>query len=758
MIRVAAFLAALSLAISAEAQTSPQLTASAATPPPSSAAVEISSRDPDGRLVIRAQRLSGRLAIDGSLDELAYTNFLPASSFVQFEPRYNEPATEKTELWVFYDDRAIYIAIRCFDSGMDRWSSIDMRRDTPGTAQGETVSVALDTFYDRRNGFSFGVNPDGGISDATITNERDYNRDWNTIWDTRTGRFEGGWTVEMAIPFKSLRYSPGQQTWGINVRRAVKWKNETSYLNPVPQSGQFSAMFGLFRFSSAATLVGLSVPPESRLVEIKPYAISSVRSDRTADVPVSNDVTGNLGLDAKIGLTRGLTADLTYNTDFAQVEDDEQQVNLTRFSLFFPEKREFYLEGQGIFAFGGVTQRRSGNPGEIPMPFFSRRIGIDDDGRAVPILGGGRVTGRAGKYSVGLVNIQTREDRALSEPSTNFSVMRVRRDILRRSNVGAMVINRAEYGRSRRSNQTYGVDGVFSFFQNLNLNSYFAKTQTPELRGEDRSYRAQLEYNADRYGLTLEHMLIGEDFNPEVGYVRRKNARRNMAEVRFSPRPRSSAVVRKYEYSLGIDHYDRATDGMLETRILEAVFGIEFQSSDRFALTLTDNTEGLTEPYEVAENVNVPVDSYRFRNLNARYEFGTQHRLSGDLTYDYGGFFGGSKHSLALSRSRIEPMTNLFVEPGLSLNWVDIPQGRFVATVFNSRVTYTFTPRSFASALVQYNSDQHTLSINARFRWEYRPGSDVFVVYSDGRNTLFRGFPRMENRTFTVKLTRFFRV
>jgi hypothetical protein len=641
---------------------------------------------------------------------------------------------------------------------MAQWSSIDMRRDVPGTAQGETVSVAFDTFHDRRNGFSFGVNPDGGISDATITNERDYNRDWNTIWETRTGRFEGGWTVEMAIPFKSLRYSPGQQTWGINVRRAVKWKNETSYLNPVPQSGQFSALFGLFRFSSAATLTGLNVPPESRLFEIKPYAISSVESDLAADVPLSNDLTGNLGLDSKIGLTRGLTADLTYNTDFAQVEEDEQQVNLTRFSLFFPEKREFFLEGQGIFAFGGVTQRRSGNPGEIPMPFFSRRIGIDDYGNAVPILGGGRVTGRAGKYTIGLVNIQTREERSLGEPSTNFSVMRVRRDILRRSTVGVMVINRAEHGADPRSNQTYGVDGVFSFFQNLNLNTYMAQTKTPGLQGDDRSYRAQLEYNADRYGLTLEHMLIGDAFNPEVGYLRRENVRRNMAEVRFSPRPRSSAVVRKYDYSASIDQYDRATDQLLETRTVEGVFGIEFQTSDRFQLTFTDNTEGLTEPYEVADGVMVPVGRYGFRNLSTRYDLGAQHTLSGDFTYDFGGFFGGTKHSLTFARSRIEPMSNLFVEPGLSLNWVNIPQGTFTAKVFNGRVSYTFTPRSFVSVLMQYNSDEHLLSMNARFRWEYRPGSDLFVVYNDGRNTEFRGYPRMEMRTFTVKITRFFRL
>jgi hypothetical protein len=757
MFRTAAFFAALFFAATAEAQSASEVLPSSAASASTSAA-EMLMRDPNGNLIVRAQRLPERLVIDGRLEESAYSLYRPASGFVQFEPQYNEPATEQTEVFIFYDDHAIYIGFRCFDSGMDQWSSSDMRRDTPGTAQGETVSVAFDTFHDKRNGFSFGVNPSGGISDAVITNERDYNRDWNTIWNTRTGRFDGGWTVEMEIPFKSLRYAAGQQVWGINVRRSVRWKNEISYLTSVPQSGQFSAMFGLFRFSSAATLVGIAAPPESRLVEIKPYAISSLKTDLGADAPFSNDGTANVGFDTKFGVTRGLTADFTYNTDFAQVEEDEQQANLTRFSLFFPEKREFFLEGQGIFAFGGVTQRRSGNPGEIPLPFFSRRIGIDDDGHVVPIVGGGRLTGRAGKYSVGLVNIQTKDDRISSEPSTNFSVVRLKRDILRRSSVGVMFVNRSAYADRLSSNQTFGVDGVFSFFQNLNLNTYFAGTETPGRRGDDTSYRAQFEYNGDRYGLIAEHMLIGRNFNPETGYVRRNDVRRTMGEARFSPRPAKVRFVRRYEYSTTLDQYTRESDGMLETRIIDGTFGMELDSGDRFSLTLSDTTEGLSEPYEVADGVYIPIGRYQFKNLNGRYDFGPQHKLAGDLTYDYGGFFGGTKHSVSLSRSRAELIPNFFVEPAISLNWVEVPQGRFVAKVLTSRMTYTFTPRTFLGALVQYNSDAHALSINARFRWEYRPGSDMFIVYSDGRNTLYRGFPRLETRSITVKLTRFFRL
>ena len=717
----------------------------------------MASRDTEGRLVIRAQPLTERLTIDGRLDEPVYARHQPAGGFLQAEPHYNEPATEQTEIWIFFDDRAVYVGIRCFDSDPQQWSSIDMRRDAMGTL-GETVSVAFDTFNDKRNGFTFGVNPNGGISDSAITNERDSNRDWNTIWETKTARFEGGWTVEMSIPFKSLRYAPGEQIWGINVRRSVRWKNEMSYLNPVPQGGQFSSFFGLYRFSSAATLVGLTAPPESRLFELKPYGISSVKTDLEADAPYSNKTGASFGVDTKVGVTRGLTADLTYNTDFAQVEEDEQQANLTRFSLFFPEKREFFLEGQGIFTFGGATQRRTGNPGEVPIPFFSRRIGINDRGQPVPILGGGRLTGRVGDYSIGMVNIQTRQDDLSGQPSTNFAVLRLRRDILRRSNIGVIAVNRSANGTRLSGNQTYGVDGLFSFFENLNINTYLARTQTPRLRGNDGSYRVQLEYNADRYGIILEDMMVGEHFNPETGYVRRKDIHRNIANFRFSPRPRSSDTVRKYEFSGGVDQFARVSDGLLETRVVDGSFGIEFQNSDRLGVQFLDNLEQLTESFDVFGGVEIPAGRYRFRNMIADYTLGQQYPMSGMVSYEYGGFFAGTKHTLGFTRGRAEPLANLFVEPGVSLNWVDLPQGRFVAKVLTSRVIYTFTPRTSLGALVQYNSNNNTLSVNARLRWEYRPGSDLFVVYNDGRDTFQRGLPKLQSRSFTIKLTRFFRL
>jgi hypothetical protein len=736
-----------------QAQTPTAIGASPLTFAPA-AGVEMGTRDAEGRLVVRAMRLPEKVAFDGQLNERMYADFTPAGGFVQAEPAYGAAATEKTDLWVFFDEQAVYVGMRCWDSDPSQWVGLDMRRDSPGFGMNESVTIAFDTFHDKRNALGFGANPVGALFDTATTNERDNNRDWNAVWDARSARFDGGWSVEMRIPFKALRYDPGEQTWGVNIRRTVKWKNEMSYLSQVPQSQ--NPVAGLQRMSSAATLVGLTSPPESPLLELKPYGITSLKTDRARGI--ANDPDGDLGIDAKYGLTKSLTADFTYNTDFAQVEDDEQQVNLTRFSLFFPEKRDFFLEGQGIFLFGGYTLRRMSNPGDLPLPFFSRRIGLNDAGQAVPIAGGARVTGRAGAYSLGAVNIQTRRDSATGELPTNFSVLRVRRDILRRSNVGVILTNRSANGLLNRSNQTYGVDGAFTFYENLNFSAYLARTQTPGMKGDDGSYRVQLDYNADRYGVLLERLAVGQNFNPESGYARRHDFRRNLGDFRYSIRPRDSRTIRRFDLTGKLDRSTRSSTGLLETRDVEGGFAVELQNSDRLALQVTDSYDRLPESFSVFGQVRIPIGEYRFRNFHAEYLLGTQYRASGLVAYDQGGFYGGTKRTIALSTSKIV-LTDVFtLEPGISLNWVDVPQGAFVAKVVTNRLIYTLTPRTFISGLVQYNSSTNSLSVNARLRWEYRPGSDLFIVYSDGRDTLARGYPALQTRALTVKVTRFFRL
>ena len=420
-------------------------------PPPQPPAVI--SRDAAGRATIRAVRVEG-LTIDGTLNEPLYQEVPPVSGFIQQEPEEGSPATEQTEVWVSFDDDNFYLSVRCWDSAPEsQWIVGDMRRDSFNVSSGEFVGVLLDTFYDRRNGVNFGVNPSGGRVDAQMTDERGMNMDWNPIWELRTGRFEGGWTLEVAFPFKSLRYRPGRaQIWGFNLMRDVRWKNEQSFLVPIPAA---RGQTGIMMASLAATIVGLEVPEHGLSLEVKPYAISDLTSDRNTSPPLSNDLNGDVGLDVKYGVTQSLVADLTVNTDFAQVEADEQQINLTRFSLFFPEKREFFLENQGVFTFGGAGAGPFGGGGDTPVLFYSRRIGLDG-GRAVPIDVGGRLTGRVGAFSVGVLNIQTDDAPASGAPATNFSVVRLKRDLLRRSSIGALFTRRSVSTRGPGSNETFG--------------------------------------------------------------------------------------------------------------------------------------------------------------------------------------------------------------------------------------------------------------------------------------------------------------
>jgi hypothetical protein len=715
------------------------------------------ARDVWGRVTIRAVRVGRPPRVDGALDDPVYQTITPISDFIQQEPDEGAPATEPTRVWVLFDRENLYISARCQDSQPNRIVANDMRRDGRNIGQNDNISVVLDTFYDRRNGYEFLINSIGGMQDNQVTDERDVNRDWNTVWLLRSRRDSEGWTAEIAIPFRSLRYrAGGPQVWGINIRRTVRWKNEFSYLSPVPRT---YGVRGILRLSSAATLVGIEPPSRSLNLEVKPYAVSSLRADRAVDPTFGSDLDGDAGVDAKYGLTRSLTADLTYRTDFAQVEDDDQQVNLTRFSVFFPEKREFFLEGQGIFAFGGVESApRPGNifasASNTPVLFFSRQIGLSG-GRPVPIEGGGRVTGKAGRYSIGLLDIQTDDNPAVAARATNFAVVRLKRDIFRRSYVGVIGTRRSPAVSADGANLALGMDANLSFFESLNILGYYARTRTEGREGEEDSHRARFDYDADLFGLQAERLSVGRNFNPETGFLRRRDFIGNLAQVRVSRRPRSLAAVRKVSLEAGLDYI---TDGRhrLENRQARLTARTDMQSGDSWSLQYERNFEYLPAPFEISRGVVVPVGSYHFQNLRASYTLGSQRRVAGDLTFARGGFYAGDRTELGY-RGRVEMSARLSIEPGVTLNRVDLPEGRFTGKLLSARTTMTFSPSMFVAALVQYNSANRLLSTNARFRWEYRPGSEVFLVYNDGRDSVPPGFPVLLNRSFTVKLTRLFR-
>ena len=668
-------------------------------------------------------------------------------------------ATEKSEAWVLFDDEHFYISFRCWAANPEaELVANDMRRDSNGVFSGEFVDLIFDTFYDGRNSVNFTVNPIGGRMDGQITDERDYFGDWNPIWDLRTGRFDGGWTFEAAIPFKSLRYKPGRtQVWGINLARHVKnaEKNEISYLVRIP------AGRSIMQTSLAATLVGLEVPEAGPVLDIKPFAIADLTTNRSVTREFSNELGGDVGIDVKYGITQNLVADMTVNTDFAQVEEDEEQVNLTRFSLFFPEKREFFLENQGLFAFGGTSAGAFGfnstfrGDDNTPVLFYSRRIGLQD-GREVPIIAGGRLTGRVGKFSVGVLNVQADSEPVSAAQATNFSVVRVKRDILRRSTIGAIFTGRSVSTHAPGSNQAYGLDGTFAFYDSLTVNTYLAQTQTPELGGDEQSYRAQLDYNGDRYGVQAERLVVGHDFNPEVGFLRRDDFERNLGAFRFSPRLHSVASVRQLFWEGRFD-YITSRAGVLETREAQGRFAVLFDSSDELDVRYTRSYEFLDEPFPISPDVTIPVGGYRFQDARVSFTRGTQRRLSGSAAVQHGSFFGGDKTSVEVTSARLELSPQLSVEPGASFNWVRLPEGDFTTELATARTTYTLTPLMFVSALLQYNSSNNSLGANVRFRWEYQPGSELFVVYNEQRDTLTPRFPELENRTIIIKVNRLFR-
>jgi hypothetical protein len=499
--------------------------------------------------------------------------------------------------------------------------------------------------------------------------------------------------------------------------------------------------------------VGLEAPSGSRNLELKPYAISNFKTDRAGRPRVSNDLSGDIGFDAKYGLTQNVTADFTYNTDFAQVEADEQQVNLTRFSVFFPEKREFFLENQGTFAFGGAAAGGFGAGTDVPILFYSRRVGLAD-GRPVPIVAGARTTGRVGRYTLGLLDIQTGRESGVRP--ANSSVVRLKRDLFGRSSVGLLMTGRSVGQSGTGTNGVYGVDGTFGFFDNLNINTYWARSRTDGRSGKDVSFRGQLDYPGDRYGVQIEHLVVGDNFNPELGFVRRDDIRRSFGQFRFSPRPKSIASVRKF-FSSGSMAYITNGAGHLETRESNGEFAIEFQNSDRLSVTVTDTYEFLPRLFKISPDVTLPVGGYQFDNVHVQMNFGQHRTMNGNVAADRGTFYSGHKTAISLSRGRMNAGSQLSVEPAYVFNWVDLAEGSFASQLIGSRVTYTMTPLMFTSALLQYNSSSHGVSANVRLRWEYRPGSELFVVYNEDRDTLARRFPALANRALIVKINRLFR-
>lgn len=739
---------------------------------PEPVAPDVMVRDANGRTNVRAMRLPSPLQFDGRLDEPFYADMKPFGEFIQQEPHEGQAATDKTEAWVFFDENNIYVAVRLWETDSSKRVMSDMRRDAFNLYNNDHIAVLLDTFHDHRNGFGFSSNAQGGLFDWQTTNEQP-SPNWNGLWDARTANIDGGWTVEFRIPFRSIRFAEGGRDWGINFRRMVRWKNEVSYLSPVPVAW---GRRGLNKLSDAGSLLGLDVPAKLRNLDVKPYALGAVTTNRLATPPIDNHSDIDLGVDAKWGVTQSLVADLTFHTDFAQVEDDEGQVNLTRFSVLFPEKRDFFLEGQDVFSFGGANPNQG--PGGLqaiqggggggggannltPFLFFSRRIGLQNN-TVIPIDGGARLIGRTGAYQVGALQMHTARNDLAGAAPTDFSVLRINRDVLSRSRVGLIATRRGPSLSHQSDNYVYGADASLNLSTELQIEGYWSATRDsgdPRASTDvDRqSYKGRFNWNADKTGFQVEHLFVGDGFNPEVGFLRRSAFRRTYSQARYSPRPRTWNGVRKLYYEASLDYLEDP-GGHPESREAQGAVRMELNNSDQFAFEYSTQFEAIHVAFPVTSGLTVPIGSYDFLQGKFLYTSSPQRPVSGTLVLTRGGFYGGTLNEITW-RGRVEMGPQFQVEPAISLNYFDTPWGKGDAHLISSRLTYTVTPKMFVSALVQYQSAIKTVTTNARFRWEYAPGSELFVVYSDGRNTALSGFPPpLDTRSFVVKLTKLFRL
>lgn len=672
---------------------------------------------------LTARPTTEAIKIDGVFDESAWNDAETISDLRQQEPNEGEPASERTEIRVLFDDKNIYFAIRAFDSEPAKINARELVRDA-SFSNDDKVEILIDTFRDRRNAYRFAVNPLGTQQDALITDEgRDLNLSWDAAWLSEGRIDDKGWTVEIAIPFTTLRFEEGLESWGFNVARIIRRKAEESIWTSWQRS------FGLERVSQAGDLLGVSEIGRRRLVQIKPY-VSAGWGQGTPRVGFAGTDAGSnvqIGLEvAKIGITPSLTAEFTVNPDFGQAEVDSQVVNLSRFSVFFPEKRDFFLENAGIFLFG----RRGAN-----QLFFSRRIGLTDRGQQVPIDYGAKVTGKVAGFNVGFLQVQTRNrgvsGDSLSIPRQQFTVGRIKRDIFERSYVGAIFVNR--HGARRFGgdayNRSYGIDAGFNLTDHYSLSGLYARSETPGVNRSVHSARVTSVFNDSKYRFIAVYEDVGTNFNPQVGFIERTGIRQYFAQGSYTLRPARFGPVRNMEFEVQTEHYtDR--NGRQLTRQNELSWQTVFKNSATFYFRpLEQITERLTEPFEIRPGVIIPTGTYNFNR--PRVSFSTDNSKKLELTgrYRWGGFYSGNLDELT-GGVTYRPNSHLLFDFSNNHNRARLPQGNFNTNLLTGRVNYNFSRRLLSSALWQLNSSAQTSTVNVRFRYIYRPHSDLYVIYN----------------------------
>jgi hypothetical protein len=675
--------------------------------------------------------VSQRPVIDGRLDDEVWKSGGALSGFRQRELHEGQPVSERTEVRVVTDGEALYVAAWMFDA--------DARGIVPGEKvrdvaldNSDAFAFILDTYLDRQNGFVFATTPAGVEYDGQVVKEGEgggltvagqtramsgsmggFNLNWDGSWTVATSVDSLGWYAEFRIPFSTLRYGGGKaQTWGINFGRRIRRKNEDAYWSFIPRQ------FNLYRLSRAGT-IQLQQLPSPRLATATPYVLGSAQKDFQTSLGTRE--VGEWGVDAKYGVTPSLTLDLTYNTDFAQVEVDEQRTNLTRFPLFFPEKRPFFLENAGIFS--------AGTPQAVDL-FFTRRIGIDTLGRPVPILGGGRLSGRAGGFTVGALEILTDEVAGI-QPTQSYSVGRITRELGARSRFGAIGVQRIAVDSASNRNGTYGLDARVGVGEAWTFDGWTAKTATPSRRGDDYGFSGRANYATAGWNNTARVVRVGRAFNPEVGFLNRFGGYEfyELALMRLVRNPSYKWLKQWTPHSSYRGYY--APDGFWQSgQIHIDLTELDLADGGRFGPEVNVFHEGLQQPFAISPNVTLPAGSYDFTVLGLDWGTNPSAPFSVLLRGDFGPFYNGTRNGGSLTftvRSGASLTSSLLVD----YNDVHLDQGNFERKLIGARVAYFFTPRIFVQSLTQYSNQAQAWTANARFGWLSTAGTGLFIVFND---------------------------
>lgn len=694
----------------------------------------------EGRLVASASRITEPPAIDGALNERAWRDAEVMANFVQAEPFEGQPASEQTEVRLLYDDEAIFIGVTLHDSDPSQIVTTETRRDS-GLGDQDSFQVIFDTFHDRQNGFVFGTNSTGIEYDAQVRSQGNASSNWDASWEVRTQMNETGWTAEFRIPLRTLRYGPPPQIWSVNFMRNIQRRRERTYWAPLAR------IYDLGRLSSAGELRGLDLRAP-RNFKVLPYVVASANRNFTAGS--ETDFDGDAGFDAKFGVSSSLNLDVTYNTDFAQVEVDAQQINLTRFNLRFPEKRPFFLENSGLFTVG---------KGQDLDLFFSRRIGIDDDGTLLPIAGGARLSGKMNGLNIGVLNIQTKG--VTRTPANNFSAFRVSRDLPSRSGIGAIFLNKQATGsRANRAgddnwNRTFGFDARMGLGEKVSFSGFAAGTRTPGLAGRQFAYNFDSEYDDGQHRFVFERGMTGQNFNPELGFLRKENGYRRTT-VGFYEIARQSWIrqrgFRELAPHIQYTRYDYLDGRGLQNAELHIDNHFDWENGFFISPGFNTTWEGLDRPFQVYPNVIVPPGVYRSPRLTLRINTDRRKPLFGRIQWDLGGFLSGTQRTY-LQQFILRQGGKFTVDTTWTRTNIDLPQGEFLTDLANMRVTYNFTPSIFTQSLIQYNTRTNRWSTNLRFHLLQTAGTGFFVVYNDTESMNGAG---PVNRALIVKYVRQF--